>query len=100
STFPMSPTPCNGDDSIPSEPHNPRPAGHHWTHHHVGLVPLDCPGGSYRTMQGFFSTVIPWAILVWAFFRQHVYYPGDVCLLGADEVVHTKPGQAGALTVP
>jgi hypothetical protein len=45
-------------------------------------------------MQGFFSTVIPWAILVWAFFRQHVYYPGDVYLLGGDEVVTTKAGQA------
>ena len=37
-------------------------------------------GGSYRTVQRFFSTVIPWATLFWVFFRQHVYRPGDVYL--------------------
>jgi putative transposase len=30
-------------------------------------------GGSYRTVQRFFATVIPWAILFWVFFRQE--YP-------------------------
>ena len=28
-------------------------------------------GGSSRTVQRFFSTAIPWAILFWVFFRQH-----------------------------
>ena len=29
-------------------------------------------GGSYRTVQRWFSTVLPWALLFWVFFRQHV----------------------------
>ena len=50
-------------------------------------------GGSYRTVQRFFATVIPWATLFWVFFRQHVYRPGDVYLLVGDEVVATKAGK-------
>jgi hypothetical protein len=50
-------------------------------------------GGSYRTVQRFFSTVIPWAILFWVFFRQHVYCPGDVYLAVGDEVIVTKAGK-------
>lgn len=51
-------------------------------------------GGSDRTVQRFFSTVIPWAMLFWVFFRQHVYCPGDVYLPVGDEVVVTKAGTA------
>ena len=47
-------------------------------------------GGSSRTVQRFFATVIPWATLFWVFFRQHIYRPGDVYLLVGDEVVATK----------
>ena len=50
-------------------------------------------GGSYRTVQRFFSTVIPWATLFWVFFRQHVYRPEEVYLLAGDEVVVTKAGK-------
>src|SRR6266571_2590100 len=50
-------------------------------------------GGSYRTVQRFFATVIPWAILFWVFFRQHVYRPGEVSLVAGDEVVATKAGK-------
>src|SRR4029450_7297872 len=50
-------------------------------------------GGSYRTVQRFFATVIPWAILFWVFFRHHVYCPDDVYLLAGDEVVVTKAGK-------
>jgi len=50
-------------------------------------------GGSYRTVQRLFSTVIPWAILFWVFFRQHVYCPDDVYLAAGDEVVVTKAGK-------
>jgi putative transposase len=49
-------------------------------------------GGSYRTVQRFFSTVIPWAMLFWVFFRHHVYRADDVSLLGGDAVVVTKAG--------
>jgi putative transposase len=50
-------------------------------------------GGSYRTVQRFFSQALPWAILFWVFFRQHVYRPEDVYLLVGDEVVATKAGK-------
>jgi hypothetical protein len=50
-------------------------------------------GGSYRTIQRFFATVIPWGILFWVFFRHHVYRPGDVYLVAGDEVIVTKAGK-------
>jgi hypothetical protein len=59
-----------------------------------GLSRWAGPGGSYRTMQRFFSTVIPWAMLFWWFFRQHLYCPDDVYLLAGDEVVVTKAGKS------
>jgi putative transposase len=59
----------------------------------LGLSRWAGPGGSYRTVQRFFSTVLPWATLFWVFFRQHLYRPGDVYLLAGDEVVVTKAGQ-------
>ena len=59
----------------------------------LGLARWAGKGGSYRTVQRFFSTVIPWATLLWVFFRQHVYRPEDVYLLAGDEVVATKAGK-------
>jgi putative transposase len=50
-------------------------------------------GGSYRTVQRLFSQALPWAILFWVFFRQHLYHPHDVYLLVGDEVVATKAGK-------
>jgi hypothetical protein len=35
---------------------------------------------------------MPWAILFWVFFRQHVYCPDDVSLAAGDEVIVTKAG--------
>jgi putative transposase len=58
----------------------------------LGLARWAGKGGSYRTVQRFFSTVIPWAMLFWVFFRHHVYRVDDVYLLGGDEVVVTKAG--------
>src|SRR5215211_9188630 len=49
-------------------------------------------GGSYRTVQRFFAQALPWAILFWVFFRQHVYRSEDVYLLVGDDVVVTKAG--------
>jgi putative transposase len=59
----------------------------------LGLSRWAGPGGSYRTVQRFFSTVLPWATRFGGFFRQHLYRPGDVYLLAGDEVVVTKAGQ-------
>jgi putative transposase len=50
-------------------------------------------GGSYRTIQRFFSQALPWAVLFWVFFRQHVHRPDEVYLLVGDEVVVTKAGK-------
>jgi IS4 transposase len=50
-------------------------------------------GGSYRTVQRFFYTLIPWASLFWVFFRRHCYCADDVYLLAGDEVVVTKAGK-------
>jgi IS4 transposase len=49
-------------------------------------------GGSYRTVQRFFSTVLPWATLFWVFFRQHLQRPDDIYLLAGDDVVVSKAG--------
>src|SRR5437879_7424123 len=50
-------------------------------------------GGSYRTVQRFFSQALPWAMLFWVFFRQPVYRSDEVYLLVGDEVVATKAGE-------
>ena len=50
-------------------------------------------GGSYRTVQRFFATVIPWAPVFWRFFRAHLFDPADVYLLAGDETVVTKAGK-------
>lgn len=50
-------------------------------------------GGSYRTIQRFYNTVIPWATVLWVFFRQHVLNPRDTYLAVGDETVVTKAGK-------
>lgn len=50
-------------------------------------------GASYRTVQRFFSTVIPWANLLWLFFRTHLFDPDDRYLLAGDETIVTKSGK-------
>src|SRR6266699_4932208 len=50
-------------------------------------------GGSYRTIQRFFATVLPWGLLFWVFFRHQVYCPGDVYLVAGDDVIVTKAGK-------
>src|SRR2546425_3301656 len=58
----------------------------------LGISRWAGPGGSYRTVQRFFSQALPWAMLFWVFFRQHVYRADEVYLLVGDEVVATKAG--------
>jgi hypothetical protein len=50
-------------------------------------------GGSYRTVQRFFTTVIPWASVFWLFFRTHLLRSDDVYLVGGDETIVTKAGK-------
>jgi putative transposase len=59
----------------------------------LGLSRWTDAGGSYRTVQRWFYTVIPWAQVFWLFFRQHLFRATDVYVLAGDEVVVTKAGQ-------
>jgi len=59
----------------------------------LGLARWAGKGGSYRTVQRFFYTVLPWATLFWVFFRQPIYGPEDVYVLAGDAVVVTKAGK-------
>lgn len=50
-------------------------------------------GGKYRTIQRFYNTVIPWGMVMWLFFKTHIYQPGMEYLLVGDESVVTKAGK-------
>ena len=59
----------------------------------LGISRWTDEGGSYRTIQRFFQTAIPWAVVFWMFFRQHLFKADDVYLLAGDESVVTKAGK-------
>lgn len=59
----------------------------------LGMSRWTGKGGSYRTVQRFFYTAIPWGIVFWAFFRHHLFDSQDRYLLGGDECVVTKAGK-------
>ena len=59
----------------------------------LGLSRWAEKGGSYRTVQRFFYTVIPWAQVFWAFFCEHLLDCQDTYLLAGDESVVTKAGE-------
>lgn len=50
-------------------------------------------GGSYRTVQRLFNTVLPWPLLYWAFFRTQLYQPEAPYILVGDECVVPKAGK-------
>lgn len=50
-------------------------------------------GGSYRTIQRFFSKSLPWAQMCWLFFAAHLHRRDDVYILVGDETVVTKAGK-------
>ena len=58
-----------------------------------GIARWTGAGGSYRTVQRFFATTLPWASLFWLFFRAHLFRRSDVYLLAGDETVVTKAGK-------
>ncbi len=59
----------------------------------LGIARWAGPGGSYRNVQRFFYTMVPWATLLWVFFREHLHRSEDVYLLAGDEVVVSKAGK-------
>lgn len=59
----------------------------------LGISRWTDKGGSYRTVQRFFQTTIPWAQVLWSFFCAHLQQADDVYLLAGDECVVTKSGK-------
>src|SRR5258708_39339252 len=59
----------------------------------LGLSRWAGTGGSYRTIQRWFSTTLPWLAVFVCFFRQRLFRPGDLYILAGDEVVVTKAGK-------
>ena len=51
-------------------------------------------GGSYRTVQRFFNTVIPWTTIFWTFFRTYLLDRESDYILVGDEVVVPKAGKS------
>jgi putative transposase len=59
----------------------------------LGLSRWAGDGGSYRTIQRFYKTAIPWAQLFWQFFSQSLWQKEDVYILAGDECVVSKAGK-------
>ena len=59
----------------------------------LGLSRWAEKGGSYRTIQRFYNTAIPWGMTLWLFFKAHLYQSGTDYLLVGDESVVTKAGK-------
>ena len=47
-------------------------------------------GGSYRTIQRFFNTVIPWGRVCWLFFKTHLLDRDGEYLIAADQTTVSK----------
>jgi hypothetical protein len=58
----------------------------------LGLSRWTEKGGSYRTIQRLYYTVLPWNALHWLFFRKCCLKPEDEHLIAGDEVVVSKAG--------
>lgn len=59
----------------------------------VGIARWGERGSSYRTVQRFFHTSVPWLQVGWRFFRQHWWEVDDTYLLAGDETVVTMGGR-------
>ena len=59
----------------------------------LGISRWTNQGGSYRTLQRFFATNLPWLNILWLFFRHQLYQPDETYLLAGDETVVTKAGK-------
>lgn len=60
----------------------------------LGLSRWTDQGGSYRTIQRFYHSLLPWAEILWTFFVKRIWQPEDEYLLVGDEVVTSKAGKA------
>ena len=58
-----------------------------------GLSRWSDKGGSYRTLQRFFTTSLSWCHLQWLLIRHHLLDADDVVVMSGDHVVVTKAGK-------
>jgi putative transposase len=59
----------------------------------LGISRWGDDGTSYRTIQRFFATPLPWHLIFWHVFSAHHFQPNHVYILAGDEVVITKAGK-------
>jgi putative transposase len=59
----------------------------------LGLSRWTEKGGSYRTIQRFYHTVVPWKAIQWLFFQKRFLKPEDEYIVAGDEVVVSKAGK-------
>jgi hypothetical protein len=59
----------------------------------LGLSRWTEKGGSYRTIQRFYHSVLPWKAIQWLFFRERFLVPEDEYIVAGDEVVVSKAGK-------
>jgi putative transposase len=58
----------------------------------LGISRLTNQGGSYRTVQRFFASSLPWLNIFWLLFQEYLYQSDEIYLLAGDESVVTKSG--------
>src|SRR5664280_358175 len=59
----------------------------------LGLSRWTEKGGSYRTIQRFYHSALPWKSIQWLFFRERFLVPEDEYIAAGDEVVVSKAGK-------
>ena len=59
----------------------------------LGLSRWTEKGGSYRTIQRLYQSVLPWKAVHWLFFRKRFLQPDAEYIVAGDEVVVSKAGQ-------
>jgi putative transposase len=59
----------------------------------LGLSRWTEKGGSYRTIQRFYHTVLSWPALYWLFFKESFWHSEDEYIAAGDEVVVSKAGK-------
>jgi putative transposase len=60
----------------------------------LGLSRWTEKGGSYRTIQRFYYTKLPWIAIHWLLFRDKFLKPNDTYIAAGDESVASKAGKA------
>ena len=58
----------------------------------LSISRLTSTGGSYRTLQRFFASTLPWLNISWLLFHQYLFQADEIYLLAGDETVVTKSG--------